>query len=115
MNICITCKKEYRNSHGATKLRCPRCSHKYRGEQYKLILIEEYGSKCVFCGYNKCRTALEFHHINPENKLFNIDCEKKGINKLKEEAKKCLLVCANCHREIHAGVLSLKTISTKDT
>ena len=65
-------------------------------------LIRVLGSCCCLCGYDKCIGALEFHHIEPENKkyqLSNGNCHK--IEDDLEEAKKCLLVCANCHREIH--------------
>ena len=69
--------------------------------------VEYKGGKCVKCGYNKCLSALEFHHINPleKDKLLN----SRGINRrksfklLKVELDKCVLVCANCHREIHSN------------
>lgn len=63
-------------------------------------LVEYKGGKCEKCGYNKCITALEFHHINPEEKEFNID-GRSSFEKSKKEVDKCILVCANCHREIH--------------
>lgn len=68
-------------------------------------LIKLYGGKCSLCGYNKCNGALEFHHINPEEKKFQIstgDCHK--IEEDIAESKKCLLVCSNCHKEIHNGL-----------
>jgi len=68
----------------------------------KEILVEYKGGKCEICGYNKCLAALDFHHKNPKEKEFNIS--KKGTNGIensKKEVDKCLLVCSNCHREIH--------------
>ena len=65
-------------------------------------LIRVLGSCCCLCGYNKCIGALEFHHVEPENKKYQLssgNCHK--IEDDLEEAKKCILVCANCHREIH--------------
>lgn len=58
---------------------------------------------CNMCGYNKNYSALQFHHINQDAKEYVIsDLYRIGnINKLKEEIKKCVLVCANCHAEIH--------------
>ena len=69
----------------------------------KLQAIEYLGSKCSVCGYDKCVGALEFHHTDPTQKEFAIS--RKGYtrawSKVKEELDKCVLVCANCHREIH--------------
>lgn len=64
----------------------------------------ELGGQCVWCGYNRCLDALDFHHIDPTQKSFSIckDRGKFGLPKLREEAKKCLLICSNCHREEHA-------------
>ena len=61
-------------------------------------LIEYKGGKCQVCGYNKCASALEFHHLDPSQKDFTISGGTKSFENLK-----CILVCANCHREIHAG------------
>ena len=69
-------------------------------------LIRVLSSSCCLCGYNKTNAALEFHHINPEDKKYGIAANGNCHN-LKEdleEVHKCLLVCANCHREIHDGV-----------
>jgi len=69
-------------------------------------LVEIMGGKCCKCGYNKCIKALEFHHKDPNTK--NSKSRSFGdrgmLTKWKtliEESKKCILVCANCHREIH--------------
>jgi len=64
-------------------------------------LIEYKGGKCEKCGYNKCIGALEFHHVNPDEKDFAISSKSYSFERLKKEADKCLLVCANCHTEIH--------------
>lgn len=66
--------------------------------------VEYKGGKCCKCGYNKCLSALEFHHINPNDKLFTFS-DKKSVSKktdeeLRLELDKCDLLCANCHREI---------------
>ena len=66
--------------------------------------LEYKGSKCEKCGYNKCSEALEFHHKNPEEKDFNLSDRNLILDwqEIKKELDKCILVCANCHREIHA-------------
>lgn len=68
----------------------------------KQMLIKLAGGKCSRCGYDKCMRALEFHHKNPEEKDFGISkCLTKSISFLKEEIKKCDLLCSNCHAEVH--------------
>lgn len=73
-------------------------------QKRKRDLITLYGGKCSLCGYNKSIKALEFHHIKPQDKKYALgtgNCHKLQDDLI--EAKKCLLVCANCHREIHDG------------
>jgi len=74
-----------------------------RREKIKSLSVEYKGGKCEICGYNKCIDALEFHHINPEEKDFGIASKGyvRSWEKVKKELDKCMLVCANCHREIH--------------
>lgn len=76
----------------------------------KQKLIEYKGGKCEICGYNKCVNALEFHHKNPLEKDFQISGSSKSFENLKSEVDKCLLVCANCHREIHAGLIDINNL-----
>ena len=66
-------------------------------------LIENRGGKCIRCGYNRCLSALEFHHIDPSTKLFELVQRHmtKPWDLLIVEAQKCELLCANCHRELH--------------
>lgn len=73
-------------------------------------MAREYkGGKCMICGYNRCLEALDFHHRDPREKDFGLS--DKGITrsweKTKKEVDKCVLICANCHREIHAGITQL--------
>ena len=65
-------------------------------------LVEYKGGKCEICGYDKCVEALEFHHLDPTEKEFGISSYSSlSFEKAKNEVDKCVLVCANCHREIH--------------
>ena len=67
----------------------------------KIKLAEYKGGKCEKCGYNKCIDALEFHHKDPKEKDFNISRKSWSFERLKKEVEKCILVCSNCHKEIH--------------
>ena len=70
----------------------------------KKTFIEYKGGRCEKCGYDKCYGALEFHHIDPSQKdpHWN-NMRGKPLESVKDELDKCLLVCSNCHREIHYG------------
>lgn len=85
----------------------------YRKEQIRIAVsdarrkmkkkaIEYKGGKCCICGYNKCAAALDFHHPDPNKKDFGIATgDYKSFEKIKGELDKTILVCSNCHREIH--------------
>ena len=63
--------------------------------------LEYKGGKCSVCGYDRCVAALEYHHVDPASKEFTISGCIRSWEKTKAELDKCILVCANCHREIH--------------
>ena len=68
----------------------------------KLQAIKLLGGKCCKCGYNKCVDALEFHHTNQNEKEFKLGSgNTMSWKEYKKEALKCILVCSNCHKEIH--------------
>ena len=66
-------------------------------------IIEAFGGKCCICGYERCLRSLSFHHVNPSEKLFGLSSQGLGFSfeKIEKEAEKCILVCSNCHGEIH--------------
>jgi hypothetical protein len=77
-----------------------------RKQKLKRILVEEAGGACCMCGYDRCILNLTFHHVDPRTKAFPMSMRTgKSINAFREEAKKCVLVCANCHGEIEAGLI----------
>ncbi len=74
----------------------------------KRKLIEYKGGSCELCGYSKCDRALEFHHLNPDEKDFGIGGRSLSFDRLKDEVDKCMLVCSNCHSEIHDNLINLE-------
>jgi DNA invertase Pin-like site-specific DNA recombinase len=70
----------------------------------KIKLIEYKGGECEKCGYNKCINALSFHHKDPNEKDFSISGKSYSFDRMKKEVDKCILVCSNCHIEIHEGL-----------
>jgi len=80
-----------------------------RRQKVKRILVEEAGGRCEICGYDRCNAALEFHHLNRLEKAFIISREGSAIalDRLRQEARKCALLCANCHAEVEAGIRTM--------
>ena len=75
-----------------------------RRRKLKAMAIEYKGGKCQVCGYEKSIGALAFHHRDPEKKDFNISAKSYAYERLKKEVDKCVLVCGNCHIEIHEEI-----------
>jgi hypothetical protein len=72
----------------------------------KEIIVAEAGGSCAICGYSRYVGALEFHHLNPSDKRLTLSWNgvTLSLDTLRAEARKCLLVCSNCHAEIEGGV-----------
>lgn len=84
-----------------------------RREKVRQMAVEYKGNGCNVCGYNRCINALEFHHLDPTKKDFGISAKgyARSWEKVKKEIDKCVLLCANCHREFHAGMLQLSQVT----
>ena len=78
-------------------------------QRRKLLALEAFGNKCGICGYNKCPQALEFHHLDPGEKDFSMSTS--GVTRswvsTVPELRKCVCLCSNCHKEVHAGVTKI--------
>jgi len=86
---------------------------KLRGLTRKLHLIELRGGCCEKCGYNKNLAALEFHHTDPSKKENQLDVRKlanSSMSWIMNEFDKCLVLCANCHREEHLPTLNIEDV-----
>lgn len=83
-----------------------------RRNKLKELAVETKGGRCEICGYNKYIGALDFHHLDETKKSFGLsrDGLTRSWEKTKMEIDKCILVCANCHREIHGGVIQLPDV-----
>jgi hypothetical protein len=114
---CSTCPAEI----GSRRKFCPECKliaarvknvrevDKHR-KKIKQLAVDYKGGCCSLCGYAKFLGALEFHHLDPAEKDFGISSKGTTASweKIKIELNKCICLCANCHREVHAGIVSLK-------
>lgn len=111
----IECNKHgltghYKRADRENGWRCRKCN-KERQRVFKTkrkdFLLNMAGGKCIKCGYNKCKDALHFHHLRDKSfELSKRTLAKKTEKEVLEEFKKCILVCANCHAEIHHAELN---------
>lgn len=110
------------STHGKTKSgylayhsRCKECywGHAKTLPSYeeKRLLVEQAKTSCSVCGYDRCKDAMDFHHTDRANKLFGIAAGVKSSTitrqELEDEISKCVILCSNCHRELHAAERSL--------
>ena len=75
-------------------------------KRWKAAIVYASGNCCQICQYNKCIEAMEFHHIDPTQKDFALGTIKQSPSmneKIIDELIKCVLLCSNCHKEVHAG------------
>ena len=82
----------------------------------KELIVASLGGKCVCCGYNKSMYALDCHHIDPKTKTASLSDIRRNHGNWKDivkELRKCVLVCANCHREIECGIRQLPQMVTR--
>ncbi len=84
-----------------------------RRRNLKAKAIAFKGGKCMLCGYDQCNAALEFHRVDNRMKTFGLS--RKGIirswDSIEKELDKCVLICANCHREVEAGMKEIPATS----
>lgn len=94
------------------RVRCRRCRMEAVAEwrrRTKKRLIDEAGGCCTLCGYDRNQAALQFHHLDPDQKAFALSTRglTRSLAELRLEAAKCVVLCANCHSEVEVGAASL--------
>lgn len=114
--ICTKCGIEkpisefnWRNkTQGTRRSECKICHSQYMKQQYQMkkdIVREiKLDFSCQKCGYNKSAAALDFHHLDPNEKdttIARMTSNRYQLDTVYEEIKKCVVLCANCHREFH--------------
>ena len=111
----LSCRRHGRTTfvlEGRGSYRCRQCRVEHvarRRRKIKRLLVEEAGGKCLLCGYNRHLEALQFHHLEPGEKLFHLGQggQSRSLARCRAEARKCALLCANCHAEVEAGKAAL--------
>jgi hypothetical protein len=81
-----------------------------RRRAVKRILVEEAGGACKLCGYNRVPAALQFHHLDRSQKAFELSHRGAtlALDTARAEVAKCVLLCANCHAEVEAGIATVR-------
>lgn len=134
--ICNTCGEEkpltefnFRDKRkGIYSAQCKECLHKRRKELYQTRYKERYKERlkenknkhrelirqkikelkscgCAICGeLDDC--CLDFHHLYGKDYTISSNPDVT-LSTLLTEAEKCIILCANCHRKLHAGKISL--------
>lgn len=118
----LSCRRHGRTEfvlEGRGSYRCKRCRLERvsrRRRNVKRILVEEAGGKCLICGYNRCQRVLQFHHVDPSTKEFHLGQAgaTRSLARSRAEARKCVLLCANCHGEVEAGITPVPLNSVPD-
>ena len=95
--------------------RCARCNTAAVSERRRHVkrqLVIEAGGRCKICGYAEHPAALQFHHLDPTTKQFHLghQGQTRAIDRMRAEAKKCVLLCANCHALVEVGVKEVSAV-----
>jgi hypothetical protein len=111
--ICKVCGNPFKYIKGKTARmeQCLRCIKAQQRQRTKAKAVAYKDGKCILCGYDRHITSLTFHHLDPENKRFNISHNlNQSWETLKQELDKCVLLCRNCHGEVEIGFVSLNKV-----
>jgi hypothetical protein len=110
LEVTMNCRR-----HGVTDFalegrgyyRCKRCRTEQivrHRRRVKATLVQEAGGQCALCGYDRTLAALEFHHLDPSTKRIEVSRSVGlSMDAIRDEARKCILLCSNCHAEVEAG------------
>lgn len=113
---CLLCGQKFRPKTSSANQRtcCYDCmpdGTQLRRGDFLAKIKKRRGGKCERCGYNTCLKALEFHHLDPSKKDFTISNDHFKLKDAIEESKKCVLICANCHRELHDNLWDISELN----
>lgn len=112
---CLICEEEFepKDKNANQRLCCYNCMPdgvQLSRSKFIDLLRQKRGGKCERCGYSTYLGALDFHHLNPSEKDFTVGNRDFKLKDCIEESKKCVMLCSNCHREIHANIWNINEI-----
>ena len=126
---CVVCQQALSGRQRRfCSLKCKNADTNHRHQSYfnqqrrgllrKLQLVAEAGGKCVTCGYSRNLAALAWHHEDPGKKGFQLDLlslSNRSERDIRLELGKCVLLCANCHAEIHSPTMDMRSLLKQTT
>lgn len=121
MKVCESCNEKFnilvKGSGGHNRRYCYECfpeglNKRERSDLRNALLRKKANDEkekigCKLCGYNKCGYALDWHHHNDDKSYEPSNLLKRSWKAYQDEISKCVLLCSNCHREVHAGVTEI--------
>jgi hypothetical protein len=102
---CKACQNKARRSRNAVNKTVAKWKREKGAPRIKAAKDALRSKGCTICGYDKCMAALHFHHVR--GKSASVSSVKTSVSAMKSEACKCIVLCANCHAEVHEGVVSI--------
>ncbi len=113
-----TSTRRYQSGRKSFQAYCKKCTAGrifIYAREMKQKCVEYKGGKCELCGYDKCNSALDFHHRDPSEKDFSISrvATRRFDDEIKSELDKCDMICSNCHREVHSKEKDIKYLDYK--
>jgi hypothetical protein len=108
---CACGERDPAKFYGHKRHICGKCQNAYvvqRGREMRKRIVEFLGGRCRICGYHRCIEAFDVHHPDPKKKDPNFRHVRGwSWDRVEREIRRCILLCKNCHAEVHAGVLTI--------
>lgn len=104
--VCQECQKEYKKTHYHNNKLDHYRRNKEKKQRLRDMILEKKNQGCLLCD-EICVPCLDFHHLDGSQKEFLISkmVNMGSSSKLQAELEKCVVLCANCHRKVHAGII----------
>lgn len=106
--ICKVCQRPFGTLKKIKGLKCWSCASAMSRKRHSDRLYSITGGACWICNYSECRAALDFHHMDPTKKEFQLSVREMQYkwDRILNEVQKCVLLCCRCHREYHYGLIN---------
>lgn len=105
--LCKKCKRETDKKYSSSYIADRKERNRKRAERATAYLQQVKSTGCIKCPEREV-VALDLHHLDPLKKEFAFSAYRNAsIEKLKTEVQKCVVICSNCHRKLHAGLIKL--------
>ena len=112
---CACGETDIKKFYGNKTTVCAKCHIKktlLKGQSNRVYILDKLGNKCINCGFDKWKTSLDVHHLDPLQKDISFSTIRYWLReKIDKEISKCVLLCRNCHAAFHNGELINESLS----